>query len=138
MQALCTGQALLLWHTPHALRTPDCRPDAQNWVSYMAPMRNRGQFKHATALGSAIMTACFVAVGAIGYHKLGTNFDHTQPITTALPSDRLWTPVMNAGLLAHCILAYQVRLPVSQEAVQACMLQAAALACRLAWQAALS
>ena len=90
----------------------------------MGPMRNRGQFKHATALSSAIMTACFVAVGAIGFHKLGTGFDHTQPITTALPNDRLWTPIMNAGLLAHCILAYQVRPQASQEAVQARVLQA--------------
>ena len=98
---LCAG-------TPQA-QAGDSGPFMQNWVSYMAPMRDRGQFKHATALGSLIMTACFLALGAIGYHKLGTHFDQTQPITTALPNDAVWTPIMNTGLLAHCILAYQVR-----------------------------
>lgn len=83
----------------------------QNFVRYISGMRvrDRGQFKSSVALGSAILTAAFAALGAIGYWRLGKGFDQTQPITAALPHDPIWTPVMNAGVLVHCIIAYQVR-----------------------------
>ena len=72
------------------------------------PARARGDFAKSVGLGSVVLTLSFLAVGAIGYHKLGTDFDQTQPITAALPQDAVFTPLMNGGVLLHCILAYQV------------------------------
>ena len=80
-------------------------------VRYMSGVRSKADFKYAATAASSIMTACFLVMGAVGYLQLGTHFDQSQPITSVLPQDA-WTPVMNGGLLAHCILAYQVRAGV--------------------------
>ena len=45
---------------------------------------------------------------ACRYRQLGASFDLEKPLTSILPQDA-WTVVMNAGLFAHCILAYQAR-----------------------------
>jgi len=45
------------------------------------------------------------------YQQLGRDFDLEKPLTSILPQDG-WTVVMNAGLFAHCILAYQIDLNV--------------------------
>ena len=73
----------------------------------MSGVRSKSDFKYAALAASAIMTVCFIIMGGVGYGRLGTQFDQSQPITSVLPQDA-WTPVMNGGLLAHCILAYQV------------------------------
>ncbi|KAK9803254.1 hypothetical protein WJX73_010604 [Symbiochloris irregularis] len=83
----------------------------QNWVRYMTGLKKKAHFKYAATAASAIMTAAFIIMGSVGYWRLGTHFDQTQPITSVLPLDA-WTPVMNGGLLAHCILAYQIDLNV--------------------------
>ena len=49
------------------------------------------------------------ASAARRYRQLGARFDLEKPLTSILPQDA-WTVVMNAGLFAHCILAYQVLL----------------------------
>lgn len=46
------------------------------------------------------------------YLRLGPKFDHQKPITSVVPRDGVWTPLMNAGLFAHCILAYQINMNV--------------------------
>lgn len=75
----------------------------------MIGIRKKAHFKYAASAASAIMTTAFVVMGSVGYWRLGNNFDQTQPITSVLPLDA-WTPVMNGGLLAHCLLAYQVSI----------------------------
>ena len=83
-----------------------------NWVRYITQMRAKRHFPRSVAVTAFIMTAAYIVMGAVGYLRLGPDFDHTKPITSVLPQDRLWTPVMNAGLFAHCILAYQINLNV--------------------------
>ena len=57
------------------------------------------------------MTTFYVILGGVGYWKMGVHFDHSKPITSVLPED-IWTSVMNVGLFAHCIIAYQIDLNV--------------------------
>ena len=54
------------------------------------PVHIRGQFQYSVALGAGVMTACFLAVGAIGYSKLGSSgWDQTQPVTAVLQHDSI-------------------------------------------------
>lgn len=84
---------------------------AANWMRYISGMQNRRHFTRVTALGSAFMTACYVALGAAAYIKMGTQFDLSKPITSVLPHDG-WTIVMNAALFCHCIVAYAININV--------------------------
>ena len=83
----------------------------QNWMRYIGGMRKKSDFKYSAAVGSLFMTTFYVILGGVGYWKLGVNFDHSKPITSVLPED-MWTSVMNVGLFAHCIIAYQIDLNV--------------------------
>lgn len=51
------------------------------------------------------------------YIRLGTGVDATKPITSVVPQDRVLTPIMNAGLFVHCVLAYQINLNVWSDVV---------------------
>ncbi|KAK9836304.1 hypothetical protein WJX81_003609 [Elliptochloris bilobata] len=82
-----------------------------NWMRYIISMRTPSKFPAAVAAVSAVMTTAYVGIGAIGYRQLGASFDLEKPMTSILPQDA-WTVVMNAGLFAHCILAYQINLNV--------------------------
>lgn len=53
------------------------------------------------------MTVAYLAVGSVGYYRLGSHFDLTKPLTSILPQDA-WLMAANIGLLAHCIVAYMV------------------------------
>ena len=45
--------------------------------------------------------------GSVAYSQLGTDFEYDRPVTSLLPPG-LWSNLANAGLLAHCIIAYMV------------------------------
>lgn len=83
----------------------------QNWLRYIGGMRKKSDFKYSATVGSMFMTTFYVILGGVGYWKMGLDFDHSKPITSVLPED-VWTSVMNAGLFAHCIIAYQIDLNV--------------------------
>lgn len=51
---------------------------------------------------------CYYVFGGVGYVRLGSQFDFDRPVTSILPAN-LWSSLANAGLLAHCIIAYMVR-----------------------------
>jgi vesicular inhibitory amino acid transporter len=72
-------------------------------------MRQRARFTEAVAATTAGMTGMYLLIGCVGYARLGRDFDHSKPVTSVLPNDA-WTLVANAGLLAHCIVAYMVRV----------------------------
>ena len=65
---------------------------------------------------------CYYVVGALGYIRLGTQFEYDRPVTSILPAN-LWSSLANAGLLAHCIVAYMVRCqPASIKSIpEACI-----------------
>ena len=48
-------------------------------------MRERRHFTRAVAITVSVMSASALAVGSIGYWRLGAHFDHTLPITSILP-----------------------------------------------------
>ena len=83
----------------------------QNWLRYIGGMRKKSDFRYSATVGSIFMTTFYVILGGVGYWKMGVHFDHSKPITSVLPED-LWTSVMNIGLFAHCIIAYQIDLNV--------------------------
>lgn len=49
----------------------------------------------------------YYVFGCIGYSQLGTDCEYDKPVTSLLPSG-LWGSLANAGLLAHCSIAYMV------------------------------
>ncbi len=49
----------------------------------------------------------YYVFGSLGYTQLGTDFEYDRPVTSLLPPG-LWNNLANAGLLAHCIVAYMV------------------------------
>lgn len=71
-------------------------------------MRERRKFPRAVAAVTVVMTAAYLAIGSVGYYRLGSAFDLTKPVTSILPQDA-WLMAANVGLLAHCIVAYMVR-----------------------------
>jgi vesicular inhibitory amino acid transporter len=58
---------------------------------------------------SAACAVMYIMIGCVGYYRLGSDFDKSKPVTSVLPQD-IWTRLANVGLLAHCIIAYMVRL----------------------------
>ncbi len=70
-------------------------------------MRRRSDFRKVAGVGAVFMTACYLALGAVGYLKLGSNFDLSRPITSVLPYDA-WSVTMNGLLFLHCVVAYAV------------------------------
>ncbi|KAL0023611.1 hypothetical protein WJX77_006953 [Trebouxia sp. C0004] len=83
----------------------------QNWMRYIGGMRRKSDFRYSATVGSIFMTTFYLILGGVGYWKMGLDFDHSKPITSVLPED-IWTSVMNIGLFAHCIIAYQIDLNV--------------------------
>lgn len=83
----------------------------QNWMRYIGGMRKKSDFRYSATVGSLFMTTFYVILGGVGYWKMGYHFDHSKPVTSVLPTD-MWTAVMNIGLFAHCIIAYQIDLNV--------------------------
>ena len=83
----------------------------QNWMRYIGGMRKKSDFRYSATVGSIFMTTFYLILGGVGYWKMGLDFDHSKPITSVLPED-IWTSVMNIGLFAHCIIAYQIDLNV--------------------------
>ena len=73
-------------------------------------MKRPQKFPRAVAAVTSVMTVAYLAVGSVGYYRLGSHFDLTKPLTSILPQDA-WLMAANVGLLAHCIVAYMVRLP---------------------------
>ena len=71
-------------------------------------------------MGAVFMTACYLALGAVGYLKLGSNFDLSRPITSVLPYDA-WSVTMNGLLFLHCVVAYAVSPQSSRQAVCVCV-----------------
>ncbi len=71
-------------------------------------MKERRKFPRAVAAVTSVMTVVYLAVGSVGYFRLGSQFDLTKPLTSILPQDA-WLMAANVGLLAHCIVAYMVR-----------------------------
>lgn len=90
-------------------------------VNHNAPcMMHMGTLLHHTVqwqpepceLSDGVMHAYAVAYyvfGSVGYSQLGTDFEYDRPVTSLLPPG-LWSNLANAGLLAHCIIAYMVYL----------------------------
>ena len=70
-----------------------------------------GRHSHSAFNWDAVIlclpAASYYAFGGIGYSQLGTHFNYDRPVTSELPPG-LWSSLANAGLLAHCIIAYMV------------------------------
>ncbi|GAB4818791.1 hypothetical protein N2152v2_005837 [Parachlorella kessleri] len=84
---------------------------AANWMRYISGMRRRSDFRKVAGVGAVFMTACYLALGAVGYLKLGSNFDLSRPITSVLPYDA-WSVTMNGLLFLHCVVAYAININV--------------------------
>ncbi|KAK9902167.1 hypothetical protein WJX75_006684 [Coccomyxa subellipsoidea] len=82
-----------------------------NWMRYLISMKERRKFPRAVAAVTSVMTVVYLAVGSVGYYRLGSHFDLTKPLTSILPQDA-WLMAANVGLLAHCIVAYMINLNI--------------------------
>ncbi len=71
--------------------------------------RPRTLFMRCTYIVIPIMTACLWAVGAVGYWRLGDDFDTSKPLTSVLKTDE-WAVLMNACLFGRNILAATVNM----------------------------
>jgi hypothetical protein len=85
------------------------RADTRRLNRYLISMKERRKFPRAVAAVTSVMTVVYLAVGSVGYYRLGSHFDLTKPLTSILPQDA-WLMAANVGLLAHCIVAYMVRV----------------------------
>ncbi|CAL8466173.1 g5709 [Coccomyxa elongata] len=82
-----------------------------NWMRYVTSMKRPRKFPRAVAAVTSVMTVAYLAVGSVGYYRLGSHFDLTKPLTSILPQDA-WLMAANVGLLAHCIVAYMINLNI--------------------------
>lgn len=73
--------------------------------------RPRNKFVRAVSITTGVMTSMYLLVGVTGYTVFGSDIDLHKPITSLLPQDG-WSVFMNAGLFAHCIIAYQININV--------------------------
>lgn len=82
----------------------------QNWPRFITAMRGpRTHFTRAAGVAMPVIAAALLALGAVGYWKLGDDIDTSKPLTSILRQD-VWAVAMNVGVLAHCIVATTLNL----------------------------
>ncbi|KDD75932.1 hypothetical protein H632_c430p2, partial [Helicosporidium sp. ATCC 50920] len=83
----------------------------QNWLRFAWSLRRPAEFSRVTGAGAVLMTLAYVVIGGVGYARLEPGFDPGRPVTSVLPDGAVSTAV-NACLLVHCLIAYQINLNV--------------------------
>lgn len=82
----------------------------QNWPRFITAMRGpRQNFTRSAGVAMPVIAASLLALGAVGYWKLGDDIDTSKPLTSILRQD-IWAVLMNVGVLAHCIVATTLNL----------------------------